>query len=296
MPRRTAPAATTLSQNYGLLSQNLGQLSPRRQEIIRPVLENPREYVLLNVRALAQRLETNPATIVRIVRALSFPSYKTFQQYLHDLSGIQFTSLDSLTAGRKAAGSVTGLLQSSLTQDQRNLSSFVNALNPQTILDLAKRIYDAEKILLLGGDFAASLISMTEYQLSVVGIPVFTATTTGRTAHVVRIFSERDVVIAMSFGRGLRQTVEGLQNARKIGAYCVGITDTFLSPIARFANECFITPVESVSFAPSYVAPVAFLDTLFAAIASLKRTRILGHLKQAEEEQRKGYRWYQAEF
>jgi DNA-binding MurR/RpiR family transcriptional regulator len=49
------------------LGDTLKHLSPKRQEIIRPVLENPRLYVLLSVRALAHPLGTDPATTVRIV-------------------------------------------------------------------------------------------------------------------------------------------------------------------------------------------------------------------------------------
>jgi DNA-binding MurR/RpiR family transcriptional regulator len=45
----------------------LEQLSGRRQDIIRPVLECPREFVLLNVRDMARRLATAPTSIVRIV-------------------------------------------------------------------------------------------------------------------------------------------------------------------------------------------------------------------------------------
>ena len=39
------------------------ELSEKRQEIIRPVLESPREFVLLNVRDMALRLATAPTTI-----------------------------------------------------------------------------------------------------------------------------------------------------------------------------------------------------------------------------------------
>lgn len=63
----------------------LQQLSEGRREIIRPVLESPREFVLLNVRDMARRLETGPATVVRIVRALGFDTHKDFQHYLHYL-------------------------------------------------------------------------------------------------------------------------------------------------------------------------------------------------------------------
>ena len=54
------------------LAERLENLTSKRQEIIRPILEDPREYVLLSVRAMAQRLSTDPATIVRIVRGLGF--------------------------------------------------------------------------------------------------------------------------------------------------------------------------------------------------------------------------------
>src|SRR5260370_20884607 len=76
--------------------RSLEELSRKRQEIIRPVLENPREFVLLNVRDMARRLATAPTTIVRIVQALGFRSYRDFRHYLHDLSVTSATILDSM--------------------------------------------------------------------------------------------------------------------------------------------------------------------------------------------------------
>src|ERR1700737_5123308 len=78
------------------LPERIDQLSAKRQEIIRPILEHPREYVLLSVRAMAKRLRTDPATIVRIVRGLGFASYRDFQHHLHELSLAFATSLDPM--------------------------------------------------------------------------------------------------------------------------------------------------------------------------------------------------------
>src|SRR4030088_3042297 len=78
------------------LAQRIDQLSIKRQEIIRPILEHPREYVLLSVRAMAKRLRTDPATIVRIVRGLGFPDYRAVQHHLHELSLSFATSLDTM--------------------------------------------------------------------------------------------------------------------------------------------------------------------------------------------------------
>src|SRR6202048_1510475 len=78
------------------LPERIDQLSIKRQEIIRPILEHPREFVLLSVRAMAARLQTDPATIVRIVRGLGFGSYREFQHHLHELSIAFATSLDTM--------------------------------------------------------------------------------------------------------------------------------------------------------------------------------------------------------
>ena len=118
-----------------------------------------------------------------------------------------------------------------------------------------------------------------------------TAITPGKTVHAVRSIGKKDLVIAISFRRGLRQSVEGLQRARANGAFCVGITDTFVSPIARFSNVCFLTRVEA-PFSNSYVAPISFINILFTLCAHHRRARTLSILKKVDQEQRHGYRWY----
>src|ERR1700681_2326148 len=98
------------------LAERIDQLSAKRQEIIRPILEHPREYVLLSVRALAKRLGTDPATILRIIRGLGFDSYRELQHYLHELSLAFATSLDTMrSTGRD--GSMPGYIRDSLEQD-----------------------------------------------------------------------------------------------------------------------------------------------------------------------------------
>ena len=292
MPRKKA--APNVPVSYQRLSEKLANLSSRRREMIVPVLQNPRELVLLNVRDLAQWAGTNPATLLRTIRDLGFSAYKEFQRYLHELSGFQATSLDTAKAGSKAATGAAGLVQASLACHQRNLNALVNNFDPQRTVALARRMYAATRILLLGGDMAAPAVLYLEYQLTVVGLTVLASTAPGKTFHVARSMDSRDLVIAISFGRGLRQTVEGLQTAKEKGSYTVGITDSFLSPLARISHECFITPAETVSFAASHMTAIALIDSLSAALTGLKRAKVLSLLNEVDEEQRSGHRWYHA--
>lgn len=268
-------------------------LSPKRQELIRPVLEHPRGYVLLSVRGLARKLGADPATTIRIVQGMGFASFQEFQRYLHELSILHATSLERMQTSSARDSNIPAHMQETLERNLKNLQILRHSLDFQRVAALARRIYKARRILLLGGDLAASLITYLEYHLSVLGLNAVSASTPGAVAHKVRNVGKGDLVVAISYRRGLRQTVEGLQQARANGAYGVGITDTYVSPIARFADEFFLTSVETTSFGASYVAPMAFLETLLVACANYRRGRTLAHLKEVDEEQRHGFRWYQ---
>jgi len=271
----------------------VGNLSHKRQEIIRPVIESPREFVLLSVRSLAKRLKSDPATIVRVVRGMGFSGYREFQRFLHEVSIAHATSLDQMRAASSKDFSIPAHARESLDQEGRNLQALRNTLEYRRVEALARRIYGAKRILLIGGDLASTLVEYLQYHLTVLGLTVLTATTPGRVAHVSRNLSRGDLVFAISFRRGLRLTVEGMQQAAARGAYCVGITDTFVSPIARFADECFLASVETPSFGASYVAPIALLNVLLVGLANFRRGRTLALLRQAESEQRAGFRWYE---
>jgi RpiR family carbohydrate utilization transcriptional regulator len=273
------------------LAERIELLSAKRQEIIRPILEHPRDYVLLSVRAMAKRLKTDPATVVRIVRGLGFDSYRDFQRHLHDLSIAFATSLDTMQSASKVT-TIPGYVRDALEQDLKNLHGLKNSLDAPRLVSLAKRFYDARRIVLLAGDLAAILADYLEYQITLLGLPVFTATSAGRIAHLVRTVNKSDLVMAISFRRGLRQTVEGVHLARARSAYCVGITDTYISPLARECDEVFLASVESTSFGASYSAPVALVNAILAACGQYRRPQTLAILKEIAEEQRKGFRWY----
>ena len=288
MKRETA---SSLAQPINL-HDRLGKLTAKRQEILRPVLEHPRGFVLLSVRAMAMRLNTDPATVVRIVRVLGFGSFREFQKHLHDLSIAFATSADTMQTGSSDRGRLAHVADS-IDCDLKNLQALKNTLDSARLNDLAKRMYSARRIVLLAGDLASYLADYLEYQTSLLGLPVFAATSSGRIGHLTRSLTKDDLVIAISFRRCLRQTVEGARKAREREAHCVAVTDTFLSPLARIAHETFLASIETTSFGASYAAPIALLNALLAACGQVRKAETLEIVREISEEQRHGARWFQ---
>lgn len=239
---------------------------------------------------MATRLRTDPATIVRIVRGLGFGGYREFQHHLHELSLAFATSLDTMQPADRDSN-MPAFVRDALGQDLKNLQGLKNSLDTRRLAALAKRFYDARRIVAISSDLASVLAEYLEYQISLLGLPIFSARSAGRIMHLTRAVNKRDLVIAITFRRGLRQTVEGVQQARARAAYCVGISDTYISPLARECDEFFVAFTESTSFAASYVAPVALIDAILAACAQYRRPHTLALLEEIAEEQRKGSRW-----
>ncbi|MDE1156646.1 MAG: MurR/RpiR family transcriptional regulator [Acidobacteriaceae bacterium] len=273
-------------------------LSPRRRELIRVVLEDPRAYVLLSVRDAAAKLSTDPATLVRLVQRMGFANYRAFQNYLHDLSIANATVLDGMQSPAVTIDMEENFerhVQLSTEQDVRNLNAVRTGLDTDRLKKLAKRIHQAKRRVILGGDLAECLVTYLEYQLATIGLPCITASSVGRSVHISQSAEKGDLFFAISFRKGLRQTVEGMQRAKERGAYCVGITGTYVSALARMADEFFVAPVESLSFIDSYTAPMGLLNQILVATANYKRGSSMDVLRKVAEEQRSGYRWYETE-
>jgi RpiR family carbohydrate utilization transcriptional regulator len=286
--KKLQPRAPGPSPN---LAERIDKLTVKRQEIVRPILEHPREYVLLSVRAMAQRLKTDPATVVRIVRGLGFNNYREFQHHLHELS-IAFATPFDMMQSASHDSSMPVLIQESLAQNVKNLQALKNSVDAKRLSRVAKRFFNARRIVIFAADGAAVLAEYLEYQLSILGLPIIAVASAGGMTHLARVATKRDVVVAISFRRGLRQTVEGAQQARDHGAYCIGIADTYLSPLARTCHEVFLASVDAASFGVSFTAPISLLDAIIATCGQYRRPLTLEVAKEIAEEQRKGFRWY----
>ena len=270
----------------------IDRLAPSRQEIVRRILAEPRTYVLLSLRTASRQLKIDAATLLRTVQAMGFKRYHDFQQYLHDRSIAFSTALDALEHGPDHGNSVEALVGKSIDRDIDNLRQLRSGLDRARVVALANKLYAARRILIFAGDMSRSLALYLDYNLGTLGLNTVAALTPGEIVHRVRHVNSKDVVVAISYGRGLQQTVEGLKLARESGAFCVAVSDTFLSPLARLADHFFVTSTEHVSYADSYVSGMAFMNTVLVACANVHRSRNVSVLKKVAQEQRTGFRWY----
>src|SRR5215204_1143362 len=268
-------------------------LSSSRQRLLRQIIDESNETFFLSSREMGRRYNVDTATIIRTVQALGYEKFADFAQDLRAHFVTQITPYSAMKAAEQSNRSVPDLVRQSVDQDLDNLSVFRSALDPEKIIEIAKQINHARRIVILGVDFAAALAGSLAYALVRLGFDADAPVgSSGSVQNKIRIMTPKDLLIAISFGRGLRVTIEAVQNARRRNVPSFGITDSDSTPIAKYCDGYLVAPTTRTSFIDSYVAPVAAIHVILVACAHSQSDRSLEHLRVSEEENFSSDRWY----
>ena len=281
---------TTLERRFASAGE---KLNPSRRKLLRLILENPEDTFFLSSRELAKRYNVDAATIVRTIQALGYNRYAEFTADLRAHFVTQITPYAVLKAASKEKRTVTDRIRQGMEMDLRNLQALQSSLNAEKIIELSKRVKRARRILIVGIDLAAGLSWHLGYGLMTLGFNAEAPVgSTGNVQRRVRSLARQDLLIAISFGQCLRDTVEAALRAKKLGVPTFGITDSETSPIAHICDDSCIASVASPSFGGSYVAPMSLIGTILIACAHTQTARSLELLRRSEDEDRADHRWY----
>lgn len=287
---RNGPAPTLLGMRF---IDNQADLSLSRQKLLRKILDESNETFFLSSRDLAKRYNVDSATIIRTVQALGYEKFADFAQDLREHFVTQITPYSAMKAAVQTNRSVTERVRQSVDQDLENLHVFKSRLDPDKIVEAAKQINQARRIVIIGIDFAAPLARSLAYALVRLGFDADAPTgSSGVVQNKIKIMTPKDLLIAISFGRGLRDTIGAVQSARRRNVPSFGITDSDITPIAKYCDTYLVAAVTRTSFIDSYVAPTAAIDALLVACAHSQSERSLEHLRESEEENFSSNRWY----
>jgi len=269
------------------------QLNARRQRLVRAILDSADETCFLSSREMAKRFHIDATTILRTANVLGYGSFAEFSADLRQHFVSRINPYTVLKAATKEKRSVADHIDHSLEKAIDNLNKLKSELDRQPVISLAKLIKRSRHVVVVGLDFAASLSYYLAYGLLALGFDAEAPIgSSGNLQYKIEVLTSRDLLVAISFGQCLRDTVESVLQAKKQGVPTFGITDSDTSPIARYCDSYLITPVVSPSFLNSYVAPMAAISAIHVACAHIDPKRSLNRLRPTDREYASGHRWY----
>jgi DNA-binding MurR/RpiR family transcriptional regulator len=283
-------ASTALDERF---ANARSKLNARRQRLVRDILDAADETCFLSSREMAKRYRVDATTILRATQVLG---YKTFADFAADLRQhfvSRITPYTVLKAATREKRSVEDHMDLSLNKALDNLNILKTILDKQKVIQLARKIKRSRHVLVVGLDFAATLSYYLAYGLLALGFDAEAPIgSSGNLQYKVEVLTSKDVLIAISFGQCLRDTVEAVQHATSQGVPTFGITDSNTSPIARYCDAYLIAPVVSPTILNSYVAPMAAIGAIHVACAHIDPKSSLSRLRPSDREYTSGHRWY----
>ena len=290
-PRPTA--ADRQSPIEARIRQADGRLNARRRRLLQAILDNAEESCFLSSRELARRHRVDPSTVVRTVQALGYDGFNGFAADLRTHLLRSLTPYSILQAGTRHDLDLRDRVRQSLHEDFERLRTLQSSLNPERIIAVARQIHRARRVVVVGVDLAASLSWFLAYGLTALGFDAEApAGSAGNLLHHVRFLTRQDLLIAISFRKCLRETVETARLARSCGVPTIGITDSGDSPLGRYCDRYLAVSIQSPSIAGSYVAPISTLNAIIVACTHLRPRRSLAALRNTRDEYLSGARWF----
>lgn len=277
------------------LQASVNGLPPSHNALARFLLTHFHEAVFLTAAQLAKRTRTSESTVIRFSRALGYRGFPEFQEALQALLRQKLAPAERMQqAGAMPVESET-ILHRIAERALANLRETQKLLDFSLLEAAAKTILAARVKYIVGLRASAATAQLLGHYLGQIQPSIRVETEGGPVLfeHLVSI-SKGDALLAISYPRYTRWTVESIRFARERGAATIAITDSQLSPAAQGADIALIARSDSITFGNSYVAPMLVVDALVGVIVSLNPEESVGRL-DAIEQAFKGHDFFYAE-
>ncbi len=260
------------------------KLSKGHKKIADYIMVNYDKAAFMTAARLGATVGVSESTVVRFAAELGFSGYPALQSDLQELIRSKLTSVQRMQSASVRIAQ-DEILETVLNADSAMIKATLDQTSKENFNRAVAAINKARNIYILGVRSAATLANFLAFYFR----PVYDNVVLVDSARASEVFEqlfridERDICIAISFPRYSNQTINALHFIHDKGATVVSITDSELSPIARFADCLLIARSTMASFVDSLVAPLSLINALIVAATFDRRSEVYDNLNELEK-------------
>lgn len=216
--------------------------TPSEAKIAAFIAGNVEDAVNVTTQELAGRSGVSPATVVRFSRMLGYESFAEMNaDLLKDLESDEEPMMELLL---NTQDDLSVMSQKALSNVTMAISSMLAMLRYKDLEEAIELLQHAEHIYLYG--IGASGIVATDFMQKLVRVNYKCLYYSDQDLGVVAstFLSERDVVVAFSYGGRTKEVNFAVKNARAKGAKCIAVTKFGKNPLATLAD--IVLPLPSI--------------------------------------------------
>jgi DNA-binding MurR/RpiR family transcriptional regulator len=267
-----------------LLNEKAESLTPSQKKLLNYILANDEEAVFLTIQDLSKRVNVSVATVVRLAKALGYAGFPQFQQELRAIFKDKLTTVSRLQKAAQSESSEENVLVKVFQQDIENITETMKQVSVDDFRRFVKALNSAKRTVIIGLRSAHSLAVLMGVALEFLQRDVWIVTP-GIGDMWDRLLGLRkdDVVVGICFPRYTKETVEALRFAHENGIKTLAITDSPISPLARYAHCVLSARCKMDSFIESFTAALSLINAIVTAAGVYRKEATMNSLKKLEE-------------
>ena len=251
-----------------IIESRMNTFSKGQKRIAAYILENYDKAAFMTASKLGKMVSVSESTVVRFASELGYEGYPSMQWALQEMIRSRLTSTQRIqAAGDRFSGQ--DVLNAVLQSDIDKLRELANQADLDGFENVVNRIRTARHIYIIGvrsSHFVAEYLNFYMHLLFE-NVTLIQSNAAGEIFEQLFRIGPEDILIAISFPRYSKVTMNTVKFARNRGAGIIAITDNELSPIYQMSVGALLAPCEMISFVDSMVAPMSLINGLLVALA-----------------------------
>ncbi len=257
-------------KNQGILQiikSQRSRFSPQQAKTASYLMGNYEKVAFLTATQLAKEIGVSQPTVIRFAQSLGFPKYYLFQEAFQELLKAELTSADRFNLSLVGASSASEGSSNIILREIRTLTAFARDFPQEAFEKAVSMIAKSDVTYVLGTRGSASLARYLSYFLNKVKRNVV-AVTGGSTYEYDKLLHMKpeDLVVAISFPRYPRETVELVQFCRERKGTVIGIMDKTDAPLHALSQLALIIPVTFSTIFDSYCSAFCLFNMMVTAV------------------------------
>ncbi len=245
----------------------MGGFSKGQKRIASYILENYDKAAFMTASRLGILAGVSESTVVRFASELGYDGYPSMQRALQDMIRSRLTSTQRIQA---AGDMFQDVLPAVIQSDIDKLRQMLSHSNRSEFDRVVDKILSSRHVYILGvrsSSFVAGYLHFYMHLLSE-NVTLIQSNAAGEMFEQMLRMGSGDVLIAISFPRYSKVTINTVKFARDRGAEIIAITDNELSPVYQLSQAALLAPCEMISFVDSMVAPLSLINALLVALSN----------------------------
>lgn len=249
------------------IESNMDTFSKGQKRIAAYILENYDKAAFMTASRLGKLAEVSESTVVRFASELGYDGYPGMQRALQEMIRSRLTSTQRIQAADDLFGQ-RSVLPAVVQSDIEKLRLMAGGFSQHEFDRVVDKILDCRHIYILGvrsSSFVAGYLNFYMHLLTE-NVTLVQSNAAGEIFEQLLRIGSGDVMLAISFPRYSKVTMNTVKFARDRGASIIAITDNKLSPVYQMADAALLAPCEMISFVDSMVAPLSLVNALLIAV------------------------------